>query len=60
LLGETAIVKAILEKYPSLLNGKLPHGLFLLHHAKAGGESSKELYSYFEWKELQEMKFKIR
>lgn len=60
MLGETAIVKAILETYPSLLNGKGPHGLSLLHHAKAGGESSKELYSYFEEKGLKELKFKIK
>lgn len=60
MLGETSIVKAILERYPSLLNGKGPHGLSLLHHAKAGGESSKELYSYFEEKGLKEMKFKIK
>ncbi|HUS01596.1 MAG TPA: hypothetical protein VMY77_07710 [Chitinophagaceae bacterium] len=60
MLGETSIVKAILERYPSLLNGKGPHGLSLLHHAKAGGESSKELYSYFEEKGLKEMKFNIK
>lgn len=60
MLGETIIVKSILEKYPSLLNGKGPHGLSLLHHAKIGGEVSRELYSYFAEKGLKEMKFKIK
>ena len=60
MLGETTIVKSIVDKYPALLTGKGPHGLSLLHHAKAGGESSKELYSYFEEKGLKEMKFKIK
>jgi hypothetical protein len=60
MLGETAIVKSIVEKYPALLNGKGPHGLSLLHHAKAGGEGSRELYAYFEEKGLKEMKFKIK
>ena len=60
MLGETAIVKSIVEKYPSLLNGRGPHGLSLLHHAKAGGDASKELYSYFGDKGLTEMKFKIK
>ncbi len=60
MLGETAIVKSIIEKYPSLLNGRGPHGLSLLHHAKAGGESSKDLFNYFEEKGLKEMNFKIK
>lgn len=60
MLGETAIVKSIVEKYPNLLNGRGAHGLSLLHHAKAGGDSSKELYAYFQEKELKEMKFKIK
>lgn len=60
MLGETSIVKSILEKYPSLLNAKGAHGLTLLHHAKAGGESSKDLYSFFEEKGLKEMQIKIK
>src|SRR5215203_5602728 len=43
MLGETAIVKSAIEKYPSLLNAKGAHGLTLLHHATKGGENSKEL-----------------
>ena len=60
MLGETAIVKSILEKYPSLLNGRGPHGLSLLHHAKAGGEVSKDLYTYLQEKGLTDMSFKIK
>lgn len=60
MLGETEIVKAILDKYPALLNGKGPHGLTLLHHAKRGGDPSKELYEYFQEKGLKEMQIKIK
>ena len=60
MLGETGIVKSILKKYPSLLNGRGPHGLSLLHHVKAGGEVSKDLYTYLEEKGLKEMKFNIK
>jgi hypothetical protein len=60
MLGETAIVKSILEKYPSLLNGKGPHGFTLLHHAMKGGEASKELYEYFMAKGLKELNIKIK
>lgn len=60
MLGETEIVKSILEKYPVLLNGKGPHGLTLLHHAKAGGVESKELYSYLDEKGLKDFQIKIK
>ncbi len=60
MLGETAIVRAIIEKYPSLLNGKGPHGFTLLHHATKGGEDAKELLEYFKEKGLKDMQIKIR
>ena len=60
MLGETTIVKSILEKYPVLLNGKGPHGLTLLHHAKKGGEDARELYAYLEEKGLKELQIKIK
>ena len=60
MLGETAIVKSIIEKYPSLLNAKGAHGLTLLHHATKGGENSKELLDYFKSKGLADMQIKIR
>jgi hypothetical protein len=60
MLGETAIVKAAIEKYPSLLNARGAHGLTLLHHATKGGEASKELLDYFKSKGLTQMQFKIK
>jgi len=60
MLGETGIVKSMLSRYPSLLNGKGPHGLTLLHHAMKGGEASKELYDYLTAKGLKEMQIKIK
>ena len=60
MLGETLIVKSAVEKYPSLLNAKGPHGLTLLHHATKGGEASKELLDYFKSKGLTEMQIKIK
>jgi hypothetical protein len=60
MLGETLIVKSAVEKYPSLLSAKGPHGLTLLHHATKGGEASKELLDYFKSKGLVEMQIKIK
>lgn len=60
MLGETSIVKSAIDKYPSLLTAKGPHGLSLLHHAKKGGENSKELFDYFQSKGLTEMQYKIK
>jgi len=60
MLGETVIVKSVIEKYPSLLTAKGPHGLSLLHHATKGGEASKELLDYFKLKGLSAMQYKIK
>jgi len=60
MLGETAMVKSLLEKYPSQLNGKGPHGLTLLHHAIKGGDDSVELLEYLKSKGLTEMQYKIK
>ncbi|HAO46033.1 MAG TPA: hypothetical protein PLZ45_04135 [Ferruginibacter sp.] len=60
MLGETAIVKAILEKYPALINGKGAHGFTLLHHATKGGDDSRELLEYFKEKGLKDMQIRIR
>jgi ankyrin repeat protein len=54
MLGQTAIVKAILETYPELLNSKGPHGYTLLHHAEKGEEDSEELLKYLTDKGLKE------
>jgi hypothetical protein len=60
MLGEISLVKSAIDKYPSLLTAKGPHGLSLLHHAKKGGENSKELFDYFQSKGLTEMQYKIK
>ncbi len=60
MLGETAIVRSFIDKYPSLLNGKGAHGFTLLHHATKGGEDAKELLEYFKEKGLKDMQIKIR
>jgi len=60
MLGETTIVKSAIEKYPSLLTAKGPHGLSLLHHATKGGDASKELLDYFKMKGLSDMKYNIK
>lgn len=60
MLGETAIVKSILEKYPSLLKAKGAHGFTLLHHANRGGEEAKELVDYLKSKGLTETQIKIK
>lgn len=59
MLGETAIIKSIIEKYPVLLNSLGAHGYTLLHHATRGGEDAKELLDYFNSKGLKEMRVKI-
>ena len=59
MLGETAIVKAILEKYPSLVNSLGAHGYTLLHHATRGGEDAKALLEYVQSKGLKEIRIKI-
>src|SRR5215203_2804843 len=41
MLGETAIVKSVLERFPTLLAAKGAHGLTLLHHAIKGGAAGQ-------------------
>lgn len=54
MLGETAIVKASLERYPAFLNAIGPHGFTLLHHAKKGGEPALNLLDFLTEKGLTE------
>ena len=60
MLGETALVKAILNRYPHLLYGLGAHGFTLLHHAKVGGPQSEELFDYLSEAGLTEMQVKIK
>lgn len=60
MLGETAIVKSVLERFPALLTAKGAHGFTLLHHANQGGETAKELAAYLKSKGLTETQIKIK
>jgi ankyrin repeat protein len=60
MLGETAIVKAILNKYPALLNSLGAHGFTLLHHATRGGKDAEELLVFLKESGLKEMRIKIQ
>jgi hypothetical protein len=41
MLGELAIVEAILAAHPGMCEAKGPHGIPLLQHAEAGGEQAQ-------------------
>jgi hypothetical protein len=43
MLGETDIVRAMLEAYPALRDARGPHGISLIAHAEAGGEQAHEV-----------------
>ena len=60
MLGKTELVKPILETYPQLINAKGAHGFTLLHHAKVGGEDSKELFEYLKDKGLNETQIPLK
>ena len=59
MLGKTDQVKSVLTAFPALLNTVGPHGFTLLHHAKVGGEHSKELYEYILSKGLKDTQRKF-
>jgi hypothetical protein len=48
MMGDLAIVKAILDRQPHLIKSKGPHGWDLIHHAKQGEERSKEVLDYLQ------------
>ena len=60
MLGNTDLVKPVLEDYPQLLFASGPHGFTLLHHAKAGGDSAGELYEYLQQKGLNKTQVRIK
>jgi hypothetical protein len=43
MLGETEIVRAMLDAQPSLREARGPHGIPLLAHAEAGGEQARHV-----------------
>ncbi len=59
LLGQTALVKSLLDFYPNMLNAIGPHGFTLLHHAKLGGKDAEELYEYLTTKGLTQERIKV-
>ncbi len=59
MLGDTALVKSTLEKYPHLLSSLGPHGFTLLHHAIKGGEHALELVDFLKAKGAVETHVKI-
>ena len=43
MLGETEIVRAMLDAQPELREARGPHGIPLLAHAEAGGEQARDV-----------------
>ena len=48
MLGHLEFVKSAVDAYPGLLKSKGPHGLDLIHHAKAGKDESKRVLAWLE------------
>jgi len=46
MLGKLDIVRALLTTWPALLQSKGPHGITLMRHARAGGESANAVVDY--------------
>lgn len=46
MLGRLDIVRAMLAAWPTLIQGKGPHGISLLRHARAGKKASVEVAEY--------------
>ena len=48
MLGELAIVQAVLQAFPQALDVPGPHGIALLAHAKAGGDDAAAVVKFLE------------
>ena len=48
MLGQVEIVRAIIEAVPVARQGRGPHGISLLDHAKAGGEKAVAVVEYLQ------------
>jgi len=48
MLGRLDVVKGQLEAYPASFNGRGPHGLTLLHHARQGGVAAASVVTYLQ------------
>jgi hypothetical protein len=55
MLGETEVVRAILERHPGLVDARGPHGIPLRVHAEQGGDEARAVLDLIESaKETQE------
>lgn len=52
MLGKLDIVKAIIQAFPDARHLRGPHGIPLLDHAKAGGESAAMVVNYLQTLEM--------
>jgi hypothetical protein len=48
MLGETEVVRAMLEAHPSLADAPGPHGIPLIAHAQAGGDEARGVVELLE------------
>jgi hypothetical protein len=48
MLGETEVVRALLNAWPALREAPGPHGILLLAHAQAGGEQARAVVELLE------------
>ena len=48
MLGETEIVRATLDAFPSMRQARGPHGIPLVEHARAGGEAATGVLELLE------------
>lgn len=48
MLGELEAVRSMIEARPGVQRIPGPHGLSLLHHARAGGDAAREVAAYLE------------
>lgn len=50
MLGRLDILRPTLEAYPDLLQSRGPHGITLMHHAKAGGAEAEVVVAFLQSK----------
>ena len=48
MLGETEVVRAMLERFPGLVDARGPHGIPLRVHAEQGGEEARAVLELLE------------
>lgn len=54
MLGNLAIVQAMIEAQPEALTATGAHGIPLLHHARMGGEQAQPVFNYLQTKMTEE------